>query len=135
MPRVSGIDPGTVGIALCGRDDGRVFLDRSLPTADALADPARFVALLEHAGPLDLIAGPSGYGLPLRRAAEASEEDLRLAFLAAPGEPGGIGGPRAPVRAPARPGPPGAPTPGVVPLPTPPAPPPREPADHGPAAT
>ncbi len=102
MPRVIGIDPGTVSIDLCGLDDGRVFLDRSVPTADALADPAGFVALLEHAGPLDLIAGPSGYGLPLRRAAEASEEDLRLAFLAAPGEPGGIGGLRALVRALAR---------------------------------
>src|SRR5260370_30526343 len=107
MPRVIGIDPGTVSIDLCGLDDGRVFLDRSVPTADALADPAGFVALLEHAGPLDLIAGPSGYGLPLRRAAEASEEDLRLAFLAAPGERGGIGG---------------APPPG------PPPPPPRPPA-------
>src|SRR5260370_33331938 len=98
MPRVIGIDPGTVSIDLCGLDDGRVFLDRSVPTADALADPAGFVALLEHAGPLDLIAGPSGYGLPLRRAAEASEEDLRLAVLAAPGGPGGIRrgpGPRA----------------------------------------
>src|SRR5258708_13860798 len=113
MPRVSGIDPGTVGIALCGRDDGRVFLDRSLPTADALADPAGFVALLEHAGPLDLIAGPSGYGLPLRRAAEASEEDLRLAFLPAPGEPGGIGGPPPPGPPPPPPPPPARPPPRV----------------------
>jgi predicted butyrate kinase (DUF1464 family) len=110
-----------VSIDLCGLDDGRVFLDRSLPTADALADPARFVALLEHAGPLDLIAGPSGYGLPLRRAAEASEEDLRLAFLAAPGEPGGIGGLRALVRALARSDLPVVLTPGVVHLPTVPA--------------
>jgi predicted butyrate kinase (DUF1464 family) len=77
--------------------------------------------LLEHAGPLDLIAGPSGYGLPLRRAAEASEEDLRLAFLAAPGEPGGIGGLRALVRALARSDLPVVLTPGVVHLPTVPA--------------
>src|SRR5260370_39433509 len=96
MPRVIGIDLGTVSIDLCGLDDGRLFLDRTLPTADALADPARFVALLEQAGPLDLIAGPSGYGLPRRRAAEASEADLGLAVLAAPGETGGNGGARAP---------------------------------------
>src|ERR1043166_2133216 len=68
MPRVIGIDPGTVCIDLCGLEDGRLFLDRSIPTSDALADPARFVALLEDAGPLDLVAGPSGYGLPLTRA-------------------------------------------------------------------
>jgi len=95
MPRVIGIDPGTVTIDACGLEDGRMFLDRSVPTAEALADPARFVGLLEAAGPVDCIAGPSGYGLPLTRVQEATEEDLRLAFLAAEGEPGGIGGVRA----------------------------------------
>src|SRR5437667_10322839 len=95
MPRVIGIDPGTVTIDACGLEDGRMFLDRSVPTAEALADPARFVGLLEAAGPVDCIAGPSGYGLPLTRVQEATEEDLRLAFLAAEGEPGGIGGLRA----------------------------------------
>src|SRR2546422_8631463 len=106
MPRVIGIDPGTVTLDLCGLDDGRVFLDRSWPTTEALTDPARFVAQLEAAGPLDLVAGPSGYGLPLTRVQDATEEDLRLAFLAAPGETGGIGGPPHPPRPLARPHPP-----------------------------
>src|SRR2546430_10238824 len=79
MPRVIGIDPGTVSIDVCGLDDGRVFLDRSWSTTEALAEPARFVAELEAAGPLDLIAGPSGYGLPLTRVQDATDEDLRLA--------------------------------------------------------
>lgn len=92
MPRVIGIDPGTVSIDVCGLDEGGLFLDRSLPTAQALADPDAFIASLENAGPVDLIAGPSGYGLPLVRAAEATDEELRFAFLAAPGETGGIGG-------------------------------------------
>src|SRR5256886_8015975 len=95
MTRVIGIDPGTLTVDLCGLEHGRVFRDRSVPTAEALADPARFVALLAGAGPLDCIAGPSGYGLPLTPAQQATEEDLRLAFLAAEGEPGGIGGLRA----------------------------------------
>src|SRR5438876_10710440 len=60
MPRVIGIDPGTVSIDLCGLDNGRLFLDRSWPTAEALADPARFVAELEAAGPLDLVVGRRG---------------------------------------------------------------------------
>jgi len=34
MPRVIGIDPGTVSIDLCGLDNGRLFLDRSWPTAE-----------------------------------------------------------------------------------------------------
>src|SRR3989449_5096958 len=121
MPRVIGIDPGTVTLDLCGLDDGRVFLDRSWPTAEALSEPARFVAELEAAGPLDLVAGPSGYGLPLTRVQDATDEDLRLAFLAAPGETGGIGGLRNLVRALARTALPVVLTPGVVHLPTVPA--------------
>ncbi len=121
MPRVIGIDPGTVSLDLCGLDDGHLFLDRSWPTAEALADPARFVAELEAAGPLDLVAGPSGYGLPLTRVQDATEEDLRLAFLATPGETGGIGGLRSLVRALARSAVPVVLTPGVVHLATVPA--------------
>src|SRR2546428_852679 len=114
MPGVIGIDPGTVSIDLCGLEDGTVFLDRSFPTAAALSDPGAFLAVLTDAGPTDLIAGPSGYGLPLTRAQEATEEDLRLAFLAAEGEVGGIGGLRALVRALARSGLPVVLTPGVI---------------------
>lgn len=121
MPRVIGIDPGTVTIDLCGLEDGRVFLDRSIPTVEALADPAAVVTLLRDAGPLDLIAGPSGYGLSVTPAAEATEEDLRLAFLAAEGEPGGIGGLLALARALARSGLPVVFTPGVIHLPSVPA--------------
>src|SRR3989442_12149426 len=114
MPRVIGIDPGTVSIDLCGLENGTVFLDRSFPTAAALADPGAFVAVLTDAGPVDLIAGPSGYGLPLMRAREATEEDLRLAFLAAEGEAGGIGGRRALARGLGRAGVPGGVTPRLI---------------------
>lgn len=102
MPRVIGIDPGTVSVDVCGLDKGRVFLDRSLPTADALADPAVIVSILVEAhtmAPLDLVAGPSGYGLPLTAARDLTETDLRLAYLAVEGESGGIGGLRSLMRA------------------------------------
>lgn len=92
MPRVVGIDPGTVTLDACGLADGRLYLDVSWPTAEALADPAAVIARITEAGMPDLVAGPSGYGLPLRLATETSDEDLRLAFLAAPDDPGGIGG-------------------------------------------
>src|SRR2546428_4241139 len=118
MRRVVGIDPGTVSIDVCGIDDGRVFLDRSFPPGRALAEPAAFVALLDAAGPLDLVAGPSGYGLPLTRVQDASDEDLRLAFLTAPGETGGVGGgpPPGPPPPPPPP-PPGGPAPAGAPPP------------------
>ena len=92
MTRVVGIDPGTVSVDVCGMVDGRVYLDRSWPTQEALAHPDEFIELLTRSGAPDFIAGPSGYGLPLLQAAKATDDDLRLAFLAAPDEPGGIGG-------------------------------------------
>jgi predicted butyrate kinase (DUF1464 family) len=117
MPRVIGIDPGTITLDICGLDDGRVFLDLSLPTADALRDPASLVRMLDEAhrdAPIDLIAGPSGYGLPLVAARDLTDRDLRLAFLAAEGESGGIGGLRTLVRALARTRLPIVLTPGVI---------------------
>jgi predicted butyrate kinase (DUF1464 family) len=95
VPRVAGIDPGTLSLDVCGLADGRLFLDASWPTAALLADPGPLVDALLGAGPVDLVVGPSGYGLPLCRARDASDDDLRLAFLAPPGETGGIRGLRA----------------------------------------
>src|SRR5687768_18354423 len=96
--RVIGIDPGTISIDICGLEDAHVFFEKSLPTADALADPLAFVRLLQGQSPVDLIVGPSGYGLPLTPARDLSDTDLKLAFLAPPGESGGIGGLRSLVR-------------------------------------
>ncbi len=121
MPHVIGIDPGTLSIDVCGLVDGRLTLDYSIPTAAALADPAAFVATLRAEGPFDLVAGPSGYGLPLIRGTDATDGDLRLAFLSAPGEPGGIGGLAALARALAASELPVVFTPGVIHLPTVPA--------------
>jgi predicted butyrate kinase (DUF1464 family) len=114
MPRVIGIDPGTVTIDLCGLDDGRVFLDEALPTAEALRAPDAFLERLEGAGRLDLVAGPSGYGLPFVAARDLTESDLRLAYLAPEGEAGGIGGLRSLMRTLARSSVPMVLTPGVV---------------------
>lgn len=118
MPRVVGIDPGTVSIDLCGLEDGAVFLDRSIPTAEALAAPEAVAALLREAGALDLVVGPSGYGLPLRDAATLTDAELRLAFLAVPGEAGGLRGFRRLVRALADARLPLLLTPGVIHLPS-----------------
>jgi predicted butyrate kinase (DUF1464 family) len=92
MTRVVGIDPGTVSIDVCGLADGQLYLDRSWPTEEVVGNTADFLEILGSGGAPDLVAGPSGYGLPLRSAAQATEDDLRLAFLAPPGEAGGIGG-------------------------------------------
>jgi predicted butyrate kinase (DUF1464 family) len=121
MPRVLGIDPGTISLDICALEDGRVFVDRSIPTADALADPEFLPHLIESVGPLDLVAGPSGYGLPLVSSRDLAEQDVRLACLAAPGESGGLGGLAAVMRSLARARVPVVFTPGVIHLPSVPA--------------
>jgi predicted butyrate kinase (DUF1464 family) len=81
MPRVVGVDPGTLSFDLCGLDDGRVFLEASIAAEDAARAPTLLVDHLTTALPLDLIAAPSGYGLPLVRVAELTEDQLNLFIL------------------------------------------------------
>jgi predicted butyrate kinase (DUF1464 family) len=92
MPRVVGIDAGTVSLDVCGLADGRLSLDLTWPTSDAIADPDGFIAGLAAPGEPDLVVAPSGYGLPVRPARGVTDEELRLAFLAGRDERGGIGG-------------------------------------------
>jgi predicted butyrate kinase (DUF1464 family) len=98
MPRVIGIDAGTVSLDVCGLVEGRPSLDLTWPTQEAVADPDGFIAELRRTGEPDLVVAPSGYGLPLRPARGVTDEELRLSFLAGPGERGGIGGLRRLVR-------------------------------------
>jgi predicted butyrate kinase (DUF1464 family) len=121
LPRVIGIDPGTVTVDLCGLDDGTPFLDVSLPTTRALQTPSPVLELIETTGVVDLVAGPSGYGLPIMLARDLTEQEIRLACLTAAGESGGIGGLGALLRALARSAVPVVLTPGVVHLPSVPA--------------
>jgi predicted butyrate kinase (DUF1464 family) len=114
MIRAVGIDPGTLSIDVCGIADGQIYLDQTWPTADALSDSATFLELLTRSGDPDLVVGPSGYGLPLQPARDATEDDLSLAFLAPAGEPGGIIGLRGLARALAASGLPVVYIPGVI---------------------
>lgn len=79
--RAVGIDPGTKSFDICGLEGDRVFLDRSIPTADISANPRELVDLLHAAAPLDTIAGPSGYGLPWIAARELGEKQMNLLLL------------------------------------------------------
>jgi predicted butyrate kinase (DUF1464 family) len=106
MPRVVGIDAGTVSLDVCGLVDGRLSLDLTWPTPEAVADPDGFIAELRRTGELDLVVAPSGYGLPLRPGRGVADE------------PGGIGGLRRLVRRLADADLPVVLTPGVVQLDT-----------------
>lgn len=122
MARVIGIDPGTVSFDLCGLDDGSVFLDRSVPTVELTREPAALARLLQEAAPVELVAGPSGYGLPLTPIDRLRDRDLKLAYLVRDvGRSQGIGGLRDIVDELRRVGLPVVFTPGVIHLPTVPA--------------
>ena len=98
MPRVVGVDPGTQSLDVCGLADGHVFLEASIGAEDLRRAPAVVVDRLEAALPLDLIAAPSGYGLPLVPVSALGERDLDLAVLVRPedrGQPERVGGLRA----------------------------------------
>lgn len=98
MPRVLGIDPGTVSFDLVGLDDGALFLDRTVSTGELSSGANAIVEIVRSAGPLDLVVGPAGYGLPLVAGAEVGDKELALMSLSRPGE-GGISGFGATVRA------------------------------------
>ena len=63
MVRVLGIDPGTKSFDICGLDDGDVYFERVIDTPLLVEGPEPMMQAIEEAGPLDLITGPSGYGV------------------------------------------------------------------------
>lgn len=95
MAKVIGIDPGTLSFDLCGLDNGQLFLATTISSPELAANPDLLIQALQAAGPLDLVIGPSGYGLPWVRIDEFSNEELFLLALADDREQGqaaGIGG-------------------------------------------
>ncbi|MEM3769146.1 MAG: DUF1464 family protein, partial [Nitrososphaerales archaeon] len=81
MVKVIGIDPGTKSYDFCGLNDNNLFMDVTIPTEDILKDPELVVKLLKSVMPLDLIVGPSGYGLPLTHISNIDDKKLFLMTL------------------------------------------------------
>lgn len=79
--RVIGIDPGTVSFDICGLDGDEVFVDGVFPSADLGADPSALIDAVRRCMPLDLVLGPSGYGLPWVRGEDVGERELSEMLL------------------------------------------------------
>lgn len=90
MPRVVGIDPGTVSFDLYGIEGSQVILDRSIPSSAVADRPELVMEALRTVTPLDAVVGPSGYGLALTTAARASERERRLTILVRPDDGGSV---------------------------------------------
>jgi predicted butyrate kinase (DUF1464 family) len=105
MPRVAGVDPGTVSFDLCVLQDGEPVLEQVFETGSLSQDSRPLLEALTRHAPYDLVYGPSGYGLPLLAAAEVGERELAEMVLVRPDEAraeAGIGGMRSLLRSLAR---------------------------------
>jgi predicted butyrate kinase (DUF1464 family) len=122
--RVVGTDPGTSSLDLLLLADGEVVGQERLAPEALRRDPGALLSLLRGWSPIDLIAGPSGYGLPLVRAEALTDRHLEEMSLVRPDQRGieaGILGFRSWVRALAESGLPVVFLPGGVHLPSIPA--------------
>ncbi len=124
MPRVAGVDPGTVSFDLCVLDDGEPVLEQVFQAGTLSADSRPLLEALARHGPYDLVYGPSGYGLPLAAAADVGERELAEMVLVRPDEThadAGVRGLRSLLRALVHSGLPVVFGPGVIHLPSVPA--------------
>jgi predicted butyrate kinase (DUF1464 family) len=86
--RVAGADPGTSSLDVVILEDGVVGGQCRFSPQELQPDASLPVRWLAERGPFHLIAGPSGYGLPLVCAADCTERDLALMTLVRPDERG-----------------------------------------------
>ena len=121
MPRVAGIDPGTVSFDLCVLQDGETIVEQVFETGSLSENSGPLLDALARHGPYDLVYGPSGYGLPLVAATDVGERELAEMVLVRPDESradAGVGGMRSLLRALASSGLPVVFGPGVIHLPS-----------------
>lgn len=76
--RVAGIDPGTGSFDFFGMDDGKVILDTTVPVPQVANDARILLTTVRQAFPLDMIVGPSGYGIPPTPINQMTERELNL---------------------------------------------------------
>lgn len=65
--RALGIDPGTRSFDIVVLEDGKVVWEDSIDTVTVATQPESLINAVERVGDVDVIAGPSGYGVPVTR--------------------------------------------------------------------
>ncbi len=76
--RVIGIDPGTGSFDFFGMEGEEVILDTSVPVPEVAQNPKVLLDTVRSVFPLDMIVGPSGYGLPVTPIKDITERELTL---------------------------------------------------------
>ncbi len=82
MGNVLGIDPGSLSWDFFGIDDKlKIILDTSIPTKLVIQEPRKAVDIIKSVKNLELIVAPSGFGLPLKKVKDMTEEDIFYTLL------------------------------------------------------
>ncbi len=76
--RIIGIDPGTGSFDFFGMDGEKIILDTSVPVSEVAQNPKVLLDTIRSVFPLDMIVGPSGYGLPPTPVKDITERELTL---------------------------------------------------------
>jgi predicted butyrate kinase (DUF1464 family) len=76
--RVIGIDPGTGSFDFFGMEEGKIILDTTVPVPEVAQNPSVFLDTVRRAFPLDMVVGPSGYGLPVTPVRDITDRELNL---------------------------------------------------------
>ncbi len=76
-----GVDPGTRSFDLCGVEDGEVFFEEVLSSEKLAENPSLLVETIEEVEDLDLIVGPSGYGVEITHLEDIDLDILEDWFL------------------------------------------------------
>ena len=76
--RVVGIDPGTGSFDFFGIDGEEIIVDTTVSVPEIAQNPTVLLDTVRSVFPLDMIVGPSGYGLPVTQIRDITERELTL---------------------------------------------------------
>ncbi|NVM19942.1 MAG: DUF1464 family protein [Candidatus Lokiarchaeota archaeon] len=79
--RVIGIDPGSKSWDFFGLENKEIILDTSIPSKELIEEPSKALTIIKSVENIDLIVAPSGFGLPLKKVTDITEEDIFLTLL------------------------------------------------------
>jgi len=74
--RIIGIDPGTGSFDFFGMEGEKVIIDTTVPVPEVAENPGVLLDTVRSVLPLDMIVGPSGYGMPITQVKDITERDL-----------------------------------------------------------
>ena len=76
--RAVGIDPGTGSFDFFGMDGQTILIDTTISVAEVFKNPGILIDTIRQVMPLDVIVGPSGYGLPVTQIKNMGQAEIDL---------------------------------------------------------